>query len=429
MAIIESDVLRIEGTETGLFYALRNRQIGFATDTKKQIHKFADGTMQKFIPEDQMNLYGSTGVQGNLGDMGYTGVQGETGLSLPGATGLQGVTGLPGSGGTAGAQGATGLPGSNGSQGIQGNTGAQGNAGPQGSQGTTGIDGIQGTQGNQGETGSQGATGLSPNSDYMRINERGALQVKMLNDSGSALATNWIVERKPDNYTTGIKKAAAGSDKVVGIVDYVQVSNGQETWVTVKGPCLVNFDSDYLPSVGDTFGITWGEEGEGYAQRLPNNSTVSMGYVMSGYTGPTNTAEVYLNNPDTSTQMGYTDVLVVGREYPTYVTLQAVKCGPVVTIQVGPNSGAGDGSSSLGFVLPSILRPANGAPTLPIAANNIFLNANSYLTNNQVFGTYNSGDYTLYLENWYNGSNIGWTGTRGWGARTTISYMQLAINP
>ena len=144
MAIIESDVLRLETTETGIYFAARNRQVAFATDTKKMIHKFQDGSIQKFIPEDQLVMYvGETGSPGAIGDQGYTGVQGETGLSLQGATGVRGETGLPGAGGGVGTQGATGAQGIQGIQGIQGNQGIQGDTGAQGNTGIA-MDGYTG---------------------------------------------------------------------------------------------------------------------------------------------------------------------------------------------------------------------------------------------------------------------------------------------
>lgn len=108
MTVYKSDVLRPETGETGLAIALRNRQTGYATDTFKMIHKFEDGTIKKYIPEDQLNVFGMTGIKGELGDQGATGIQGETG------TGIQGTTGLPGAAGNqgvTGAQGFTGLQG------------------------------------------------------------------------------------------------------------------------------------------------------------------------------------------------------------------------------------------------------------------------------------------------------------------------------
>lgn len=111
MTVYLSDVLRPEDGETGLHYALRNRQTGYATDTKKIIHKFGDGSVSKYVPEDQMDAYGQTGVQG------LPGATGANGLGAPGVTGLLGSTGL---------QGATGLggAGSIGETGSQGETGA-----------------------------------------------------------------------------------------------------------------------------------------------------------------------------------------------------------------------------------------------------------------------------------------------------------------
>jgi len=170
MSIILSDVIRVETGETGLYYALRNQQSGFASDTDKMIHKFSDGTIKKYLPEDQMAIYGMTGIQG---------MPGETGLSIPGGTGvtgIQGVTGLIGTTGLQGGQGQTGsqgqtgasiigpdgITGLQGSQGIQGQTGVQGDTGAQGIQGTqgdTGVTGIQGSQGNTGAIGTQGIQG------------------------------------------------------------------------------------------------------------------------------------------------------------------------------------------------------------------------------------------------------------------------------
>lgn len=85
------DISCQEDTETGLYYSLRNMQDGFATDTHKKIHKFADGSISKYIPESQLGyLSGATGVQG------IQGIQGETGLpgGVQGITGLQGATGV-----------------------------------------------------------------------------------------------------------------------------------------------------------------------------------------------------------------------------------------------------------------------------------------------------------------------------------------------
>lgn len=149
-----ADVERVEGTETGLFYALRNKMSGYANDSYKMLHKYDDGTIKKYVPEEDLLLYGQTGIAGPRGVTGYPGI-GATGLR--GTTGLQGATGLPGVTSATGLAGATGAQGHTGAQGTQGIQGITGLIGAQGIQGVTGLIGIQGIQG---ETGSQGATGV-----------------------------------------------------------------------------------------------------------------------------------------------------------------------------------------------------------------------------------------------------------------------------
>lgn len=424
MAIVESDVLRIEGTETGLFYALRNRQIGFSLDSKKLIHKYADGTMQKFIPEDQMNLYGATGIQGNLGDIGYTGVQGETGLSLPGATGLQGATGLPGTGGTAGPQGATGVQGIQGNQGIQGIQGVQGiqgNAGAQGATGVQGVAGSNGTNGTDGQTGAQGETGATFVSSNMRITEEGALQIKMVNDSSSYLQPNYFVSLKTTNYPNGITTDVTNFEKTVGIVS-TGGATGAECWVTTKGKCVLNFDPDYLPDAGDNFGISFGENGPAFGQKLQTH-TKADGYVLSGVTGTLNAATVLYNGHNIGQLQGYVDLAVVGYA-ATYITAQVIKDGSFVTLKFAGFQPGTDCSGSFGIELTSFIQPANLTRTLPMSTCGTFYNAGSVMYQNAVHGEYESTFNRLYFKNFdlSTGTDIGWTGSVGWYGYITIAY-------
>lgn len=165
MATYLYDVERLEGTETGLHFAMRNKQDGLSTDTFKLIHKYEDGTVKKWVSESSLT-YGQTGIQGPRGVTGPAGLgdTGETGVGIQGATGVDGITGLIGE---TGAQGLTGLS----LQGVTGLIGVTGLGGSDGSQGVTGAQGVAGSQGAQGVTGligftgAQGATGaLAPDS-------------------------------------------------------------------------------------------------------------------------------------------------------------------------------------------------------------------------------------------------------------------------
>lgn len=434
MAELLYDVLTHEGpTETGLHFSMRERMIGFAEDTRKMIHRYADGSVEKYTPDSLMNIYGQTGIQGppgNDGISGDTGIQGETGIQgLQGTQGDTGLQGVQGAQGPTGPQGLQGLTGPQGAQGIQGPTGQQG---PQGLQGLTGPQGPTGSQGIQGDTGVQGiqgATGVGYLNDYMRINANGALQVKMTNNSGGSIASSWLLESNPNGtYPRGIKKAPAGSDKIVGIWDDSSpTSNGSDCWVTVKGKTVLNFDSSMLPSIGDKFGVNWYEDGDGYAMHLLSN-TKGMGHVLTGSTGTLNASDVFFNGPIEG-QSGYTELPIVGIDNSgtVYASTTVTIDGGTVTLNIGPYLYPGVGTT-LGLVLPGALRPSNGSVTLPIASNNVFENNGSYLTDNLIFGEYDSSDLTLYFKNWTGGTQVGWSGTgdRGWGTRITISYSLLS---
>jgi hypothetical protein len=96
MAVFNSDIQLVEGTETGLYTVLREQMVGFATDTRKLIYKHQGGTgISKFIPESQQSLYGATGISGERGAVGYTGLQGTiTNYVESGFTGsIQGLVG------------------------------------------------------------------------------------------------------------------------------------------------------------------------------------------------------------------------------------------------------------------------------------------------------------------------------------------------
>jgi hypothetical protein len=439
MAVYLSDVLRAESGETGLYFALRNKQSGFSTDTFKMIHKYEDGTIKKFPSEDVLSLYGATGIAGRPGDtgiegspgltgaQGYTGAQGITGLQgaggsggTQGDTGAQGLTGAQGYTGAQGIQGIQGTPGTQGIQGIQGATGIQG---IQGSQGATGAQGIQGIQGIQGATGSQGVTGATFVSSNMRITDEGALQIKMINDSGAYLQPNYFVSLKTDNYENGVDVDALNFEQTIGIVS-TGGSTGMDVWVTVKGPCNLNFDSDYVPSAGDNFGISLGEDGPWFAQQLLS-STKALGIVMSGATGALNMCKVLYNGPDIGQLQGYVDLPVVGYS-GNWATATVVKDGSFVTLHMSGFQPGTDTSGSFGFELPSFIRPANIARTLPISCNGTFYNAGSVMYNHFVHGEFESTFNYLYLKHYDNtGTDVGWTGSCGWYGYMTIGYNLL----
>jgi hypothetical protein len=91
MAIVLSNVLKVEGTETGIAGVIKPRMTAFSTDTHKMIHQYSGGTDIKFISEEDMNIFGATGVQGQNGDTGIQGVTGAVGVQ-----GAQGDTGVVG---------------------------------------------------------------------------------------------------------------------------------------------------------------------------------------------------------------------------------------------------------------------------------------------------------------------------------------------
>jgi hypothetical protein len=433
MAVILSDVLRPESGETGLYYALRNRQSGFSTDTYKMIHKYQDGTIKKFPSEDVLSLYGATGVQGIKGETGLEGAAGMTGAQ--GYTGLQGATGLSGSGGTqgqTGIQGTTGVQGTQGVQGIQGNTGVQGIAGSQGIQGNTGVQGVAGSQGIQGQTGIQGIqgdTGIQGVTgvfayNNIRMTDTGALQVYMRNNSGGNLSANTFVQYKTDNYTNGMTFSAVNMEKTVGILSE-SVSNGNSGWVTIKGTCGLLFDASYTVSAGDSFGISWGEDGPAYGMTLQSSSK-AIGYAMTGVTGVNDYAVVYLNGTSIGQSQGVSDLNVIGYS-SRYVTCSVVKDGSHVSIRVPSFSSAGanvDTTAGFGLELPGLIRPGNQTVSVPIPACYVFSNANSLVTHGHLHAEYDSSTYSFMFKLWKgDGTLAGWTGYCNWLNGFSLDYM------
>lgn len=63
MAVLEYDVLNVEGSPTGVYNAIRARQLGFEnSDTHRLIHKEAGGTVIHWTP-DQYISHSATGTQ------------------------------------------------------------------------------------------------------------------------------------------------------------------------------------------------------------------------------------------------------------------------------------------------------------------------------------------------------------------------------
>lgn len=422
-----ADVERCEGTETGLYFALRNKMSGYANDTHYMIHKFDDGSIYKYPPVDAMNIYGQTGIAGQRGvtgpeGIGYTGVQGSTGLQ--GATGLPGATSSTGLQGMTGAQGYTGAQGIQGVQGVQGIQGVQGATGLQGAAGSNGSNGTNGTDGAQGATGLQGATGAVFVSSNMRITEEGALQVYMRNDSGGNLSANTFVQYKTDNYTNGMTFSAVNMEKTVGILSE-SVSNGNSGWVTIKGTCGLLFDASYTVSAGDYFGISWGEDGPAYGMTLQSSSK-SIGYALTGVTGVNDYAVVYLNGTSIGQSQGVSELNVIG--YSTrYVTCSVVKDGSHVSIRVPSFSSAGanvDTTAGFGLELPGLIRPGNQTVSVPIPACYIFSNANSLVTHGHLHAEYDSSKFSFMFKLWKDdGTLAGWTGYCNWLNGFSLDYM------
>lgn len=254
------DVERCEGTETGLFWALRNKMSGFATDTLYMLHKFGDGTIKKYPPVDIINLYGATGVAG------MRGVTGPAGVDVTGYTGAQGYTGL---------QGATGLSGGGGSQGA---TGAQGYTGAQGIQGTQGVQGIQGVQGN---AGAQGATGVQGAAGSQGIQgATGAMAPNQM--SGSGTSDN-IPLFNGTNSLTNSKLSQSGS--------WISIDGALSVTGMIRGGLTLVRNSLVTPNdhSGNSMGVTGGEWYQvattNYSDYMPWDMGDLNGKIVANYAG------------------------------------------------------------------------------------------------------------------------------------------------
>lgn len=249
-----ADVERCEGTETGLYFALRNKQTGYATDTAYMLHKFGDGTIKKYPPIDVINLYGATGVPG------IRGVTGPAGTDVTGFTGSQGYTGAQGTTGLQGAQGLVGQTGAQGMTGAQGLQGAQGNQGPQGIQGNVGPQGSNGVQGIQGATGA-----MAPN---------------QMSGSGTS---DSIPLFNGTNSLTNSKLSQSGS--------WVSIDGALSVTGMIKGGITVVRNSLVTPNdhSGDSMGVTGGYWHQvpitGYSEYMPFDMGNSGGKIVANYAG------------------------------------------------------------------------------------------------------------------------------------------------
>ena len=391
MAIIESDVLRLETTETGIYFAARNRQVAFATDTKKMIHKFQDGSIQKFIPEDQLVMYvGETGSPGVIGDQGYTGVQGETGVSVAGGTGLIGSTGLQGA------------------QGIQGSTGAQG---------------IQGNTGPVGFTGAQGHTGVNyPGVAEWRVLPDGRIQRLMVNKSGAALTGSWAVKQVTNVVENGVDYAEEDCQQLYGITDRDEVaaSDNDPIWVTLQGveECRMGYvdvggNGKYV-SMANTYSLA----NEGTLKSTDVADANTIGKCLEASSGVGNIARCWINRLPVYGISGYWYFTVQGFSDLTDILVYFEKVGQQVTMTLTPFSGTSN-ATTLYILPPAFLMPTNDS-VVSVPANGRWQDNGSFVTGSEiqiVFDALNSR-YEVELSG-------GWTAS---GAKALANHVTFVFN-
>ncbi len=388
MAVIKSDVLRPETGETGLAMALRNRQTGYATDTFKMIHKFEDGTIKKYVPEDQLNVFGMTGIKGEVGDQGATGVAGETGPL--GFTGLQGA------------------------QGIQGPTGA---IGPQGA---TGAQGLIGATGLMGPTGVMGSTG-------MLITPEGAIIVPIVNNRGSTLYQGTLLKAKTDTYPNGVTLAEEDCENVVGVVYDTLINNGAVGWMVVHGYCYVQFDELNKAFKGELWGMAnlYSLSNLGKAKCWTGmNMAHAMGYcIEDSGAAPDYGAICYLNSLPHG--IAGRDTLSFDNDFVTDndINIEYVKTGSQVVVHFPAHTDYSN-SENLNFLAwPSKLTPKHeNQVSNAMAAPICFQRIGSTLTDGHVFWQWDSLNGARFQI--YDGGAIGWgdTGLKGIYYPTQIMY-------
>lgn len=454
MAVYLSDVLRCEAGETGLHFALRNRQDGFATDTRKLIHKFTDGSVEKYLPESLLAVYGQTGVMGLpgatgvIGLKGSTGMQGATGLvgaasTVPGPqgdTGAQGYTGLQGIQGIQGATGVQGIQGIQGATGVQGIQGIQGATGLQGAQGIQGDTGVQGIQGATGVQGIQGETGLSGTAGYtgMRITNDGTLQVRYLNTSGATIYNGFLLCVDEDGVTGAalcLRKASEDSERIVGVSDHIDtiVNNGEWGWCTVKGitKALTGYNTTVNISAGDIIGQapTYALANAGRISGSRNNTWKGIGYALEGSTAADELITIYFNGPTFGIQNFYYAPIINMTGVPDDVVLLTyVIDGGAVNMKIGSVSVDNSATDTAVYLtLPNFLKPSNDEYLNVCPGTYNFVNHNTVLSDEHLVAQFDSTN-GLDLQLWKNsaGTLDGWTGTCGWYSDFNISYIKAA---
>jgi hypothetical protein len=364
MTVYNSDVLRLEGMETGIHGAQRNLQDGFATDTRKFIHKYGDGSIEKFIPESLLVLWGSTGIQGQAGSTGPVGA---------GSTGAQGDTGL---------MGPTGIY--NDPERVYN---GYGDVSYDSSGGTQSI--IIGYTGateynelylyndlsvwNGGETGG------------IRIDGNGTLQMRMINDSGGPIGQGYLLKAKTDTHDNGVDIAEEDCENVIGLQGGDAVIVGDPFWMDVFGKSNARFvDCDVtglsggqawkgLPfSVANSYG--YANEGRAKAWTGINGDVGNaMGYCLEDSPDtPSNISSVFINKLPNGISgrvyvpiQGFSDVSTCPVEYH--------KNGNVVTIKLDDFLHTSDEVYIQFTDWPEKLRPIPGTRSSDIGAVGVFV--------------------------------------------------------
>lgn len=413
-----ADIERLETTETGGFFAARNMQSFYATDTKYFCHKYSDGSIVKYPPESALSLYGQTGVDGPRGATGLegapgvTGVQGQTGVSVVGGTGLIGSTG------------------------VQGQTGAQGHTG---GQGQTGLQGAAGAAGAVGQTGAQGYTGASGITGYtgMRITEDGTLQVRYFNSSGSSIYDGFLLCVDENGVTGGylcLRTSSEDSERIVGVSDHgdAVVNNGEFGWCTVKG--ITKVYTGYWTSVdisaGDIVGQapTYALANAGRISGITNKNWKGIGYALGSAAAEDILLPIYFNGPTFGIQnFYYAPIQNVTGVTDDVVLLYYVIDGGNVNIEIdGIYVDKTATDTIINIVVPAHLYCNNltYANVSPINYN--IVNHGNVISDHVLVMQYDSTIPGWEMELWNTNTGVlsAWTGTCGWYYDFNINYIK-----
>jgi hypothetical protein len=392
MATEYKDVLRLEGVE-GTIEAttLRNKQVGFSTDGQhRMVRKNATGTPDYWTADGYNVTYGNVTISEYLyhdGDL-TTFLQFTTGafeLVAGGTTYIEtGYTGLK-----LDEQVIIG-------QYVMPYTGGTYNQ-------VLGVD----LSGNPSWV-DQGTTG-------MRLNDAGALQIRMINDTGGILTNGWLLQAKTDSYANGVDYAIEDCQNILGVADDGAVTNGSYFWMTVAGAVDVRFFTGMQAVAGQLFGAAnaYAAANEGIAKSWPGKMTASLGYCQTDSSGVANIARCHFNGASNGID-GSIALTVTGFSDLSEVTVQYSIVGRMACIYLPGFQGTSDQAYIKFTSFPAWLSGSNNSYTTPVSAANTWINGGSATLDGNVCGQFDtlSGTLELIL---FDGTDIGWdaTGTKG----------------